>query len=35
MVRDTAIVAIVALEIEQETIPKLSNGGTSNDLELP
>jgi len=25
--------AIVALEVEQETIPKLSNGGTFDDLE--
>jgi len=32
MGRDTAIVAI---EVEQETIPKLSNGATSDDLEWP
>jgi len=31
-VRDTTIVAI---EVEQETIPKPSNGGTFHDLEWP
>jgi len=31
-VRDTAVVAI---EVKWETIPKLSNGGTFDDLEWP
>jgi len=32
MAKDTAIVAI---SVEQETVPKVSNGTTYNDLERP